>query len=52
MPKQTVPALEFDYFALGDIANKFDNNDIFVNESYQRGDIWKQTQKIELIESM
>ncbi len=52
MPKATVPALEFDFFALGDIADMFAKNEIFINESYQRGDTWKQTQKIELIESI
>ena len=50
MPQQTVPALEFSFFALGDIGNLFDNNKIFINESYQRGDIWKPKQKVELIE--
>lgn len=50
MPQQTVPALEFSFFALGDIGNLFDNNKISINESYQRGDIWKPKQKVELIE--
>lgn len=52
MPQQTVPAIDFDFFALGDIADIYDNNKIFINESYQRGDIWKKTQKIELIKSI
>jgi hypothetical protein len=52
MPQQTVPAIEFNYFALGEIADMFANEEIFINESYQRGDIWKHTQKIELIKSI
>ncbi len=51
MPQQTVPAIEFDFFALGDIADMFANK-IFINENYQRGDIWKLSQKIELIKSI
>ena len=30
MPQQTVPAIEFDYFALGDIADLFATNKIFI----------------------
>ncbi len=52
MPQQTVPALDFNFFALGEIENLFKEKKIFVNENYQRGDIWKQKQKIELIESI
>lgn len=52
MPQQTVPAIEFNFFVLGDIADKFDSDKIFINENYQRGDIWKHTQKIELIKSI
>src|SRR4030042_6812369 len=52
MQKQTVPAIDFDFFVLGDIADMVDNKRIFINESYQRGDIWKQTQKVELIKSI
>ena len=52
MPPQTVPPLEFDFFALGDILDYFNSNKICINESYQRGDIWKQKQKVELIESI
>ena len=52
MPRQTVPDLDFDHFALGEIKELFDKNKIFINESYQRGDIWKDRQKIELIKSI
>jgi hypothetical protein len=52
MPQQTVPAIEFDYFALGDIADLFASNKIYINENYQRGDIWKDTQKVELLNSI
>ncbi|ASV29877.1 HNH endonuclease family protein [Maribacter cobaltidurans] len=52
MPRQTVPDIDFDHFALGEIQELFDNDKIFINESYQRGDIWKDRQKIELIKSI
>lgn len=52
MPQQTVPAIDFDFFALGDIDQIFDEGKIFINKSYQRGDIWKRSQKIELIKSI
>lgn len=52
MPQQTVPSLEFDYFALGDILSLFKSGKIYVNENYQRGDIWKPRQKVELIQSI
>jgi hypothetical protein len=52
MPQQTVPSIDFDYFALGDIPALINKGEIFVNESYQRGDIWKPRQKIELIQSI
>ena len=52
MPQQTVPAIEFDFFALGDIAQLFDDKKIYINKSYQRGDIWKPKQKVELIKSI
>src|SRR5688500_8608246 len=52
MPHQTVPSLEFDYFALGDILKLFTDKKIYINEDYQRGDIWKPKQKVELIQSI
>ena len=52
MPQQTVPSIDFDFFALGDIADMFANDQIFINKSYQRGDVWKYKQKIELVKSI
>jgi uncharacterized protein with ParB-like and HNH nuclease domain len=52
MPQQTIPNIDFDHFVLGEIEDLFKSNKICINKSYQRGDIWKQRQKIELIESI
>lgn len=52
MPKQKVPDIEFSFFVLGEIKNLFDGGKIFINKQYQRGDIWKQKQQIELIKSI
>ncbi|MEM7086033.1 MAG: DUF262 domain-containing protein [Bacteroidota bacterium] len=52
MPQQTVPDIDFSFFALGEINSLFDQGKIFINEAYQRGDIWKDKQKIELIKSI
>lgn len=52
MPKQTVPDIDFDKFVLKEIPLLFNSNKIRINEEYQRGDIWKERQKIELIKSI
>lgn len=52
MPKQTVPDMSFHHFALAEIPRLFTDNKIYVNEEYQRGDIWKHSQKIELLNSI
>lgn len=52
MPKQKVPDIDFTYFVLSEIKDLFDEGKIFINKSYQRGDIWKHTQKLELIKSI
>lgn len=52
MPKQKVPDIDFGYFVFSEIKKLFDENKIFINEEYQRGDIWKHSQKIELIKSI
>lgn len=52
MPRQKVPDIQFGQFTLGEIPALFHENKIFINADYQRGDIWKQRQKIELIESI
>jgi hypothetical protein len=49
MPKQTVPDIEFCKFVLAEIPKRFAQNEIKIN---QRGDIWKQNQKIELMRSI
>lgn len=52
MPKQTVPDINFGKFVLKEIPLLFSSNRIRINEEYQRGDIWKERQKIELIKSI
>jgi hypothetical protein len=52
MPKQTVPDISFSKFVLAEIPRLFDSNKIKINNEYQRGDIWKPSQKIELINSV
>src|SRR5438067_2180293 len=52
MPKQTVPDIDFDNFVVAEIPKLFATGKIFINEEYQRGDIWKNRQKIELIRSI
>ncbi len=52
MPRQKVPDIEFDFFVLGQIKELFDQGKIYVNKEYQRGDVWKPYQKIELIKSI
>ncbi len=51
MPKQTVPDIAFDKFVVTEIRAHFDADKIYINQEYQRGDIWKPRQKIELIRS-
>jgi hypothetical protein len=52
MPKQTIPDIEFNRFVIAEFPSLFYQNKIFINREYQRGDIWTQTQKIELIRSI
>jgi uncharacterized protein with ParB-like and HNH nuclease domain len=52
MPKQTVPDIDFKIFVLKEIPLLFDSKKIKINEEYQRGDIWKDRQKVELIRSI
>ena len=52
MPKQTIPDLHFDRFVLAQIPRLFASNKVFINKDYQRGDVWKHGQKIELIRSI
>lgn len=52
MPKQTVPDIDFNKFVLAEIPKLFTNGKIKINKNYQRGDIWKHSQKVELIKSI
>jgi len=52
MPKQKVPDIDFDYWVIAELPDLFPNKEIYINEEYQRGDIWTHTQKIELIKSI
>ena len=47
-----IPDIDFKHFALGEIKDLFDQKKIYINSEYQRGDIWKYTQKVELIRSI
>ena len=52
MPRQKVPDIDFDYFVFSQILDLYDKGKIFINTDYQRGDVWKYSQKIELIKSI
>jgi hypothetical protein len=52
MPKQRIPDIEFSSFVVAELPALFSSNKIEINEEYQRGDIWKHNQRIELIKSM
>lgn len=52
MPTQTIPDLNFDHFVLAEIPNLFVSNKLKINTDYQRGEIWKSSQRIELITSI
>lgn len=49
---QKVPDIQFGEFVLGQIGLLFDDNKIYINPDYQRGDIWTWTQQVELIRSI
>lgn len=52
MVRQKVPDIEFKWFVIGELPELFKQNKIKINPEYQRGEVWKQKQKIELIESI
>lgn len=52
MRKQHIPDIDFDRFAFGSIKKLFDEKKIYINYDYQRGDVWTNTQQIELIRSI
>jgi hypothetical protein len=52
MPRQKVPDIDFEFFTLQELEQLFKENRIYINTTYQRGDIWKERQRIELIQSI
>lgn len=52
MPKQTVPDIDFEKFVIAELPSLFENNKILINHEYQRGDVWKHRQMIDLIGSI
>jgi hypothetical protein len=52
MPMQKIPDIEFNEWVIGTIPTMLSKNEIYINKNYQRGDIWKLKQKIELIKSI
>ncbi len=52
MPRPTPLDIQFNKFVLAEIPRLFESNTIYINEEYQRGDIWKPSQKVELIRSI
>jgi hypothetical protein len=52
MPKQKVPDIDFKPFVIAELPELFRANKIKINLEYQRGDIWKKRQQIELITSI
>lgn len=52
MPAQTIPDLELQTWTLEEIPDLFKENKIKINYEYQRGDVWKASQKVELIKSI
>ena len=52
MPRQKVPDIDFQYFVVGQIKDLFENDKIYINPEYQRGDIWTYHQQVELIRSI
>ena len=52
MQVQKVPDIEFNCWTIAEIPILVSGNTIFINEEYQRSDIWTHQQKIELIKSI
>lgn len=52
MPKQKVPDIDFKYWVIAELPELFEKGKIHINTEYQRGDIWKPNQKLELIRSI
>jgi hypothetical protein len=52
MPKQHIPDIQFSSFVIAELPELFSANKIKINEEYQRGDIWKNKQRTELIKSI
>jgi len=47
-----IPDIDFDRFLIGTLKDIFKKDKIYINPDYQRGDIWKPSQRIELIKSI
>ncbi len=52
MPQQKVPDINFEFFVISQLKPLFDEGKLFINPEYQRGDIWKEPQQIELLKSI
>lgn len=52
MPKQKVPDIEFAWWVIAELPDMFENDTLYINKEYQRGDIWTHNQKLELINSI
>lgn len=52
MVNQQVPDIDFNCFVIGELEDLFNQKKILINPQYQRSDIWKNQQKIELIKSI
>ena len=52
MPKQKVPDIDFKQFVIAELPELFKAGKIKINYEYQRGDIWKRKQQMELITSI
>ncbi|MFC1967184.1 HNH endonuclease family protein [Chloroflexota bacterium] len=52
MQEQRVLDIDFKSWVIAQIPSMISNNEIYINKSYQRGDIWKSNQKAELIKSI
>ena len=52
MPRQKIPDIEFNSFVIAELPKLFEEDKIRINQEYQRGNIWKEKQKVELIRSI
>ena len=52
MEKQKVPDIEWGFWTISVIPQLITDGEIHINKEYQRGDIWRHSQKVELIKSI